>query len=584
MRSIRATLDFFLRAALLLVLLSGAACSDPLANPLPHGNAKDDAPVRGGTLRLGNFGDIRTLDPAASSDQLADEAVQLLFSGLVDFDAKGAIFPDLAEKIDRSEDGRTYRFTLHIGVRFHDGDELTADDVKRSVERSLHPDTPNPIGSFFDNIAGVTEYTQKKSDHISGVTVDGRYVVTFHLVRPDATFLPLLALHSLRPVCKSAGDHYSDSWAPCGTGPFKLLPGGWDRGRSLTVVRNEGYFRPDFPRLDAVTFLYNVNIVTERFKFEAGEIDAIRDLTQADTIKFLNDERWKPFGEYEPAREIHGESMNTEMAPFDNVEVRRAVAAAIDRDHIRLLRAANILPDGHAVPPDVPGFNGNIRGQVYDYDAALEHMKRAGYAYDPKTGVGGYPHRISYTAYKQGFSEFAAQVIQQDLAKIGIHIDIKIVSFGTYLSLTHRRYSSAISPQGWSQDYPDASDFYESLFWSHAINDEDTGNTSFYKNPELDDLLDKAHHELDPQKRQASYDKADAILRDDAPWAFTHSYRWFDVHQPYVHALSPHATWVWDIENSWLDRGMAAISRRSVITEFSLASLFGDSQRIEKHR
>ncbi len=579
MRSIHASR---LASVALLVLLSGTGCSDPLADPLPHGNAIDAAPVRGGTLRLGNFGDIRTLDPAASSDQLADEAVQLLFSGLVDFDAKGAIFPDLAEKIDRSDDGLAYTFTLRTGVRFHDGDELTADDVKRSVERSLHPDSPNPIGSFFDNIAGVAEYTQKKSEHISGVTVEGRYVVTFRLVRPDATFLPLLALHSLRPVCKSGGDRYSDSWAPCGTGPFKLLSGGWDRGRSLTLVRNEAYFKPEMPRLDAVTFLYNVNIVTERFKFESGEIDAIRDLTQADTVRFLADPRWKALGEYEPAREIHGESMNTEMAPFDNVEVRRAVAAAIDRDHIRLLRAANIVVSAHPVPPDVPGFNPNVPGQIYDYQAALEHMKRAGYAYDPKTGEGGYPHHISYTAYKQGFSEFAAQAVQQDLAKIGIRIDIKIVSFATYLSTTHRRHVSAISPQGWSQDYPDASDFYESLFWSHSINEEDTGNTSFYKNPELDDLLDKAHHELDPRKRQASYDHAEAILRDDAPWAFTHSYRWFDVHQPYVHALSPHATWVWDIQNSWLDRGITAISRRSVIAELSLGSLFGEPTHKER--
>lgn len=576
MRSTRRKSNHGLRtSAVALLLLSGTACSDPLGSPLPHGDAPKDAPRHGGTLRLANFADIRTLDPAASSDQLADEAVQLLFAGLVDFDAKGTIFPDLAEKIDRSDDGRSYTFTIRQNVRFHDGDELTADDVKRSVERALHPDTPNPIGSFFDGIVGVADYTQKKNEHISGVTVDGRYVVTFRLSRPDATFLPLLALHALRPVCKSAGYRYSDKWLPCGAGPFKLLPGGWDRGRSLTVVRNDAYFRPGLPYLDAVTFQYNVNIVTERFKFESGEIDAIRDLTQADTVRYLNDERWKPFGEYEPARAIFGESMNTEMAPFDNVEVRRAVAAAIDRDHLRLLRAVNVVPSGHAVPPDVPGFNANIPGQTYDYQAALLHMKKAGYPYDPQTGAGGYPNTIAYTAYKQGFSEFSAQSVQQDLAKIGIRIEIKIVSFATYLSTTHRRHTVAISPQGWSQDYPDASDFYESLFWSKAINEDDTGNTSFYKNPELDTLLENAHHELDPKKRQTLYDRSDAILRDDAPWAFTHSYRWYDLHQPYAHGISAHATWVWDIEHTWLDRAIGAISRRSVISDLSLGSLFG---------
>ena len=578
MRSIRKS-DSASLAGILAVLLSGTGCSDPLAAPLPAGNASEASPKRGGTLRLASFADIRTLDPAAVSDQLADQVVQLIFSGLVDFDANGKVFPDLAEKIDVSADGLTYTFTLRRGVLFHDGSELTADDVKRSVERSLHPDSPSPAGSFYAGIVGFDEYTQKKTEHLSGVRVDGKYVVTFKLGKPDATFLMLLALHPLRPVCKSAGDRYSDAWAPCGTGPFKLEPGGWDRGRSLTLVRNEAYFRPGEPYLDALTFLYNVNIVTQRFKLEAGEIDALRDLTQSDTVRYVSDDRWKPFGAFETANTMFGVSMNTEMAPFDNVEMRRAVASAIDRDHLRLLRSANIVPTGHALPPDVVGYNAEIPGQKYDYAAALEHMKRAGYAFDPKTGAGGYPHHLLYTAYEQGNSVFDAQVVQQDLAKIGIFLDIKVVSYGTYLSTTHRRHTSAISPQGWSQDYPDASDFYESLFSSRAINDEDTGNTSFYKNPELDQVLDDAHRELDASKRQKLYDRAEVILRDDAPWAFTYSFRWYALHQPYVHGLVPHATWVWDIQHTWLDRAIGGISRGSVIRDFSLGSLFAPSTR-----
>ncbi|HEX7663700.1 MAG TPA: ABC transporter substrate-binding protein [Polyangiaceae bacterium] len=561
------------------LLLSICGCSDPLAAPQAKGSAAEDAPKHGGTLRLASFADIRTLDPAAVSDQLADEAVQLIFAGLVDFDANGKVFPDLAEKWETSPDGLVWTFTLRQGVLFHDGTELGADDVKRSIERSLHPDSPNPYGSFYDNLVGASEYTQKKATEVTGVTIGGKYTVVFRLAKPDATFLSLLALHPLRPVCKSGGSTYSDKWLPCGAGPFKLEAGGWDRGRSLTLVRNESYFRPGLPYLDAVTFQYGVNIVTERFKFEEGEIDAIRDLTQADTVRFLNDPRWKPFGEYEEARSIFGESMNTEVAPFDNVEIRRAVAAAIDRDHLRQLRSENVVPWAHAVPVDVEGASKDNEGQTHDLAAALEHMKRAGYAYDPATGQGGYPHPIPYTAYKQGFSEFSAQSVQQDLAKIGIKLDIKIVSFATYLSTTHRRGGAAISPQGWSQDYPDASDFYESLFTSKAINDEDTGNTSFYRNAELDDVLARAHQEMDAKARQKLFDRADVVLRDDAPWAFTHSYRWFDVRQPYVHALKPHATWVWDIQNSWLDRAAGAIAGHSIVSTLSFGSLFGSAPK-----
>jgi ABC-type transport system substrate-binding protein len=543
--------------ALLVILIVVGGCAEPLAAPIPAAH-DDDTPRRGGTLHLASFGDIRNLDPAGSSDGLSGEAIQLLYAGIVDYAYDGSVVPDLASRFEMEPDGKTYRFFLRENVRFHDGEELTADDVKRSIERALHPTTPNVFASFFDMIEGFTEYTEKGAEHLSGVVVEGRYVVAIRLSHADATFLPVLALKPLRPVCRSAGNRYADSFSPCGTGPFRLEPGGWDRGRSLTIVRFDGFYAPGLPYLDRVTWTYGMNAVTQRFKFEDGELDVFRDFVAPDLIRFQNDPRWKPFGAYDPDRQTSGLAMNTEMAPFDNVEVRRAVAAAIDREQIAKLKVGTLRPLTQAVPPGVPGYDPDLRGQSHDLEAAREHMRRAGYP-------DGYGPTIPYLVYNQGTGLYVAQVVQQQLLPIGLKTDIRIASYPTYLALTHRRRQVPLSPAEWTLDYPDPLDFLEPLFASKAINDEDSNNTAFYKNPTFDDLVSRARVEIDPKKRQALYDEANRLVCDDAPWAFTFTYRWYSAWQPYVRNYKVHPVWTNYVRDVWLDR--AADGLRAALSD-----------------
>lgn len=552
MRSIRARRDRFALAA--AAALATAGCRERLSDPIAAAHPDDPAPRRGGTLRLATFGDVRTLDPATSADQLSGMADALLFAGLVTFDGDGQVQPDAASHWDTSPDGRATTFYLRPDVRFHDGVELTADDVKRSVERALHPGTPNPFSSYYETLVGFEAYAAGRAEHLEGVEVAGRYVVRFHLTRADATFVALLALPSTRPVCRSAGARYTDDWLPCGAGPFKLAPGGWEHGRSLTLTRHEAYFRRGRPHLDAVQFTYGMNLLTQRYKFEAGELDVLRDINDADAIRFTADTRWAALVTREPAVATFGECMNTELPPFDNVEVRRAVASAVDREHYRLLKRSSVVPSGRVVPPDVPGYDDAVPGQTFDRARALEHMKRAGYAYDPATDRGGYPPTIPYVTIRQGFSEYAAQVLKQDLAKIGLRLDVRPVSYATYLTLTQRRGQVALSPQSWQEDFPDPLAFYEPLFTSKSIGDENSTNAAFYKNPAFDDLVGRARGELDPARRRELLARADAILQGDAPWAFTHTYRGLVVRQPYVRDLRAHPTWLYQLDRTWLDR------------------------------
>jgi ABC-type transport system substrate-binding protein len=567
MRSIRATSEAIAAAAVLV------ACSGPLPAPLPTAHPGDETPRHGGTLNLASFGDIRGLDPAVTADELSGAAIEQIFAGLVDYDAEARVVPDLAARYEISEDGLVYRFFLHEGIRFQDGTELTADDVKRSIERALHPTTPNPAASSFESIAGYADYTGKKAEHLEGVAVEGRYVVSIRLKERDARFLFAFAQFSLRPVCKDAGERYSDTWTPCGAGPFKVAPGGWERGRSLRLARHEGYFRAGRPYLDSIVWTLNVTRSAEVYKFQAGDLDTTRDLGDADITRYLADPRWSAFRAFEPPRTVQGENMNTELPPFDNVEVRRAVAAAIDREHYRMVQPVHLIPATGAIPPSVPGYDPAFHGQSYDYPAALEHMKRAGLAFDPATGRGGWPHAIPYYTYTQGTTFFTAQVLQQELQKIGLRLELRVVNFPTFLSLSQRRKTAPMSAPGWSMDYPDPSDFFDPIFGSDVINDEASTNVSFYKNARVDELLARARHELETQERYRLYGEANRIVCDEAPEAFTFFFRFFVIWQPYVHGFGVHAVWSDYANEAWVDRGDREALRGMTLWPGALASL-----------
>jgi peptide/nickel transport system substrate-binding protein len=352
-------------------------------------------------------------------------------------------------------------------------------------------------------------------------------------------------------------------------------PGGWERGRTLTLVRHEGYFRPGLPHLDGVTWQLGSSSMSEAFKFASGEVDLARNLNQPDTLRYVADERWAHLGAFEVAHRMNGDAMNNEIPPFDNVEVRRAVAAAIDRDHIVLLKSSNLVAATKPVPPSMPGYDAHVEGQRYDLAAALDHMRKAGYPFDPATGVGGWPAPIVYDVAKPSIQELTAQLMQQDLAKIGLRVELRMSSVPTFYAVTHRRGRSQMSPQGWEEDFPDPSDFLDPLFSSKSINDEDTLNYAFYRSPSVDRDLVRARHERDPSERARLYEETEQRICDEAPWAFEFAYRFFQVHQPYVRNLHVHRVWTTDVTEVWLDRDRDVLARGAPLLRTLTAGLGG---------
>lgn len=579
MRSIRTKTDGHLRggrwgARCLLLLLLG--CEAKVSPPL--GVRRGDATAaRGGTLRTAFFTDVRSLDAATAFDTASAAIESLIYDRLVTYDAHGVIVPQLAESVDPSADGKRYTFTLRRGVLLHDGAELTADDVKRSIERSLHVKTPCPVPSYYERIVGYAAYHDGKTASLEGVRVSGSHALTIDLTEPDATFLHVMALPIVAPLCKSAGKVYDRTFSskPCGAGPFKVDR--YENGQIIRLVRHDGYWQKGKPYLDAIEWSLGMQSFTQRFKFERGDLDYMREFSEADSTLFRKSPAWQGHGEWEPSLTTAGSFMNTEMPPFDNRHLRRAVSFAINREQVASVRPGHVQAQAKLVPeiiiPSEPGYP----AQTFDREQALREMALAGYPYDPVRRTGGYPHEIPYLAIIDSYSGQAAEVYKQHLEQIGIRIRIQLVGWPTFLAKSSRRNTVAMGFSGWHADFPDPSTFFEPILSSGAIQDEESQNAAFFSNAELDDILVRARRSANRSERLALYRQAEAIVAREAPWATVYGYRYFELWQPYVHGYRPHPVLTQYIRDAWIDRdgrklsGRARGARRAPTTTLALA-------------
>ena len=528
-------------------LAGAAALSRPPSRPLTRRTPPPAGEAR--FARRASPTSARSTPPSRAMTW-PSSALQDLFAGLVDYDASAQIVPDLAPRSRSRPDGLVYRFFLREGVRFHDGEELRADGRPAMNRARAAPDHPQPGGEPLRHDLSDTTRTRRQGRAPGGVVVEG--VRRLHPPARDRRAVPpVLALHTLRPVCQTAGERYSDTWEPCGAGPYRLPPGGWDRGRSLTLVRHEGYFRPGLPYLDSIEWTFRMNRASELYAFEDGDLDITHDLGEADVVSVPDRPALDPFVLPEPDRTLDGEVMNTEIPPFDNVEVRRAVAAAIDRDDYHAYKPESLTPSARRSPCR-PRVRPALRGADVRLRGALAHMAKAGFPYDPTTGRGATWGSSPTTSSAKARPSTPCRSSEQQLAHIrapprGPPGQLGDVS----LPRGHAR-AVAMSSPGWSMDYPDPADFFEALFASNAINAEQSNNMAFYRNAGLDALVEKrARH--DPTRRAALF--AEANPSSATTLLGVHRHPPLLGRRAAVRArLRPHPVWAFDTSTTWVDR------------------------------
>ena len=500
-------------------------------------------------LRIAVPSDPRSLDPAIAYDVVTWPLVRTLFHGLVDYDDELNLVPWHARSWSISEDGRTITFKLRQDIRFSNGRPITSEDFAYSLERILNPATRSPGQGFYRNIIGAGAFQDGSADRVSGLRTPDRETLEIELVHPDLPFLYCIAMPFAYAVPREEVERHGDRFGryPVGGGPYTLAA--WQRGTRMLLEKSPSYYRADEVRLEAIELMVGGDETLHMMMFERGELDIASvtsaGIPDADFIRVMNDPVLRERVAHQPLNAIQYLSMNTEMPPFDNVNVRRAVNHAIDRKRIvRLISDRGILARG-VLPPGMPGFNEALQGYDYDPEKARELLEEAGY---PE----GFTTELMITA-QSGIDTKIGQAVQQDLAAVGIMVEIRPVTGPTRIEATGRRGAVPFSTFGWYQDYPDPSNFLDVLLNGDRITEVNSTNVAFYDNERVNALLNEASTSTDQAHRLALYQEAERLIVDDAPWVFLYYPQMYLLRQPWLKGLKLNPVWPIRYELMWIE-------------------------------
>ncbi len=538
--------------SLLLVLLMGCPAPD---GPRYKG-AGNDEPQYGGTLHYSVSSNLRTLDPHIGFDTISAQMFRLLWDGLLDYDKESKLVPNMLEALPQlQEDGKTYRFVLKKGVHFHDspafkggkGREILAEDIRWSLTRMLDPATHSPGFSFYMSIDGVKEFREGKAKTIAGLKVVDSHTLDITLAKPDQGFLNAMAMNFAYPVAKENYEHHGDQvkFHPVGNGPYVLTE--WERDVRLEFDKNKNYWRKGLPYIDSFIIDENVSIEVATMRFRAGDEDHLDRPRQPDYLELVNAPKWKGYWRLYQEGTVYFMGLNTELPPLDNVHFRRALAFAIDREKLARISKGRNLPTGQMMPPGLFGHIEDLKEEQHlNLEIAKKEMALAGYP-------DGYPKKITMINYESAGAKSMAESLMEDFKKIGVQLDVKPMAFALYLQETATRGRAQSYIGGWHQDFPDPISFYDTMLHSSGIKETNSENKSFYSNTKLDEILDAARAESDPDIRLGLYEEAANIVSHDAPFAFLSNTVTFQIWQPYLKDYVGHPLQTRDLRFTWLD-------------------------------
>lgn len=481
------------------VILALTGCSETVRTP-------DD------TLVIAQVSEPRTLDPHVATSTNDFRILANIYEGLVQFgDGTLAIEPALAKKWEISEDATVYTFTLHQGVKFHDGSPLTAEAVRFNFERMRDTDHPFrhtgpfPLAFFFEAI--------------EKIETPDPYTISFILKEPYAPFLANLAYPTGYIISPQQLKEHDTTFArnPSGTGPYRFVD--WISRRRVLLEANSGYHGqpPNIPRL----LFRPINDENARLtEMLAGSVDVILEVPP-DIIQFFRQQEAYQVLEREGPH-LWFCILNTREGIFKDPLMRQAVNLAVNRHHItsNLLQntaspAHGAFPKAFAIydhPEEIPRYN-------YDPEKATQLVSEAGFE--------GAEVTFLVTESGSGMLEprAMAEAIQADLARIGLQVRIETYEWNTFLSKVNQglQGEADMAQMAWMTNDPDTLPF---LTLREAAWPESGGfNSGYFANPQLDELLETARRTTNDQKRRQLYRVADQIIYEQAPWLVVASWR-----------------------------------------------------------
>ncbi|GHU65177.1 ABC transporter substrate-binding protein [Clostridia bacterium] len=499
------------------LLLTGCAKDNGSGGNAPAGSSGGDAAVAAGEgeeveLLVIVGGEPRSLDPAYNYETASFHVVNSISDSLLAFDEAGALKPSIADRWE-AVDPTTYVYHIREGAKFSDGSDLTIEDVIYSLERIRDPELAADTQWMYASVASIEQTGDRE--------------VTVKLSQPDANWQYVPATSGGQIVSKAYVEEKGDSFGKndggtLGTGPYKLES--WTAGSQIALTRNEFYWgdKPDIDRV-VVNFASDANAV--QLALETGQAEfaitnaktTLESFENSDTINVIN----------KPSIGNSVVSFNTQKAPFDDVNVRRAIASAIDSAGI----TQSQLGSYGSVPGDLPfgeagytlgsrdswvSFNAGLPDYSYDLDKAKEYLAQS-----------AYPDGFATTIYfkPNDIPRAAAQVIQAALKELNIDLTLNEVQLSDYYAYAYggqitdgiRDYDIGIND--WQPDFPDPIGHLTPQYWSQNAGPGGS-NYAAYSNPEVDALIEAQNNTTDPNERAKLIQEAFALAADDAPYKY----------------------------------------------------------------
>jgi len=453
-------------------------------------------------LRIGLSADVTTMDPHFVAAQPNLTAQQHVFDALVQTDAQSRPVPGIATW--RTPDPLTWEFTLKKGVRFHDGSELTTEDVVFSLERPF---------SITGSPGGFQTYVRS----IVAKEIVDRYTVRLKTAAPYGALLQDLAevlIVSKRAAARATGDDFDRGGAAIGTGPFKLAR--FARGDRIEFTRHDDYWGGRLP-WEKLTLLILPSDPVRTAALLAGQVDAIEHVPTADIARLRKSPAfrleqavsWRTIflhvdqGRDRPPGVLSKAGKPLEKNPFRDLRVRRAMSKAINRQAIaeRVMEGLAV-PAANVLSPSVIGHDPAVKPEPYDPEGARKLLAEAGYP-------DGFTLTIATPNNRYINDEQIAQTVAQMLARVGIASRVEAMPLSVYFGKARNR-EFGVALLGWGSR---AADLALRSLAATANPDKGYGawNWGGYSNPKLDQLIAQSLGTVDPARREALAREASAL-------------------------------------------------------------------------
>jgi len=484
-------------AVLALIALAGTGVSVPAGA----------APARQ-VLRLNLEGEPPTLDPAKIDNRAAGTVSKQLFEGLVRLDKDGNAIPGVAERWQISGDGKVYTFFLRRNARWSNGDPVTAQDFVYSYIRLLGPKFGAPLVDNLFFLANAEQFNEGKITDPAqvGIRAPDDFTVEIRLHTPAPFFLKLLAFFSVMPVSQKV-DQQNPRWMNeaatfVSNGPFRLAQ--WVHEQRIVLERNPNYWGRDQMKLDAIEFTMVPSRATAYQMLQTGQLDIVTPPPEL-TGRLLAEKKAQVF----PEARTYFIRFNNKVAPFTNVNIRKAFSLALNRDaYTRVLLQGGQIPLRGFIPHGLSSGTGEFRkqaGDLYkdnDVARAREHLQ-AGLK---ELGLTALPELTMRASAREDLRKIAQFAQAQWKQALKVQVNIEVMEHRAYVAAVRSKVSYVLGPFSTGADYDDAFNLMGQFVT------DDFFNFTNYTNPEYDRLMRAAAVETNAQRRTQLMIQAEKVL------------------------------------------------------------------------